>query len=521
MAAAYIDVFSTRDYPSQYSLEFSQVCIAFGDKISMQNALKRENSTLMSVLKLSDEGDIVKLAQIGDKLSSSGDFASSLETFVYRGGEKVLAKVVLILLPAACSRHNAPSRCHALGAAMKGRKTPEGTIVYLVPSAADHAYSQICAVGRQYPLLSLKSSEASSGHSKVHIVVEFPAGTSEADEKQTVSHASVTIDQIRLAQQLADSPPNIMHSDAMVDVALALAAELEGVSVHTIRGAELEEYGLRGIWSVGKASEHLPALVALTYRPPGVSREQIGGLCLVGKGIVYDTGGLSIKTPTTSMAGMKMDMHGAASVLGAFLAAVKGGVVTNKPLHAVLCIAENSVGPLSTRPDDVIVFLSGKSVEINNTDAEGRLVLADGCYWAHKTFAPSVIADIATLTGAQLIATGKNHAAIYCSDEGLEQQAIAAGKLSGDLIFPVPYCPEFYRNEFRSTIADMKNSVADRGNAQVSCAGQFIGNHLEEFLAEGGKWLHTDAAGPCLGDRATGYGVALLFSLAKTLCGSS
>lgn len=208
-------------------------------------------------------------------------------------------------------------------------------------------------------------------------------------------------------------------------------------------------------------------------------------------------------------------------VLGAFLAAVKGGVVTDKPLHAVLCIAENSVGPLSTRPDDVIVFLSGKSVEINNTDAEGRLVLADGCYWAHKAFAPSVIADIATLTGAQLIATGKNHAAIYCSDEGLEQQAIAAGKLSGDLTFPVPYCPEFYRNEFRSTIADMKNSVADRGNAQVSCAGQFIGNHLEEFLAEGGKWLHTDAAGPCLGDRATGYGVALLFSLAKTLCGSS
>lgn len=176
------------------------------------------------------------------------------------------------------------------------------------------------------------------------------------------------------------------------------------------------------------------------------------------------------------------------------------------------------MGPLSTRPDDIITMLSGKTVEVNNTDAEGRLVLSDGVYYASKNLQPAVIIDIATLTGAQLIATGKKHAAIYSSHEDLEDLALAAGKYTGDLTFPVPFAPELFRQEFRSTVADMKNSVADRGNAQTSCAGQFIGNHLEEYLNSGKRWLHVDMAGPCtVGDRATGYGVALLFDLVLRL----
>lgn len=156
----------------------------------------------------------------------------------------------------------------------------------------------------------------------------------------------------------------------------------------------------------------------------------------------------------------------------------------NKRIHALLCISENSVGPLSTRPDDVHTFLSGKTVEVNNTDAEGRLVLADGCYYASAQLNPAVIVDIATLTGAQLIATGKNHAAVYSNAEDLEAAVVQAGKVTGDLTFPIPYCPEFYRAEFKSVVADMKNSVADRGNAQASCAAQFIGNHIEvEFTS--------------------------------------
>jgi probable aminopeptidase NPEPL1 len=117
---------------------------------------------------------------------------------------------------------------------------------------------------------------------------------------------------------------------------------------------------------------------------------------------------------------------------------------------------------------------------------------------------------------AQGIATGRNHSAIYCNTDELEDIVTAAGKYTGDLAFPIPYCPEFYRNEFRSVVADMKNSVADRSNAQASCAGQFIGNHLEEFLNKGGQWCHIDMASPAIVDqRATGYGVALLFELTQ------
>jgi probable aminopeptidase NPEPL1 len=137
------------------------------------------------------------------------------------------------------------------------------------------------------------------------------------------------------------------------------------------------------------------------------------------------------------------------------------------------------VGPLSTRPDDVQVFYSGKTVEVNNTDAEGRLVLADGCSFASKHLNPKIIIDIATLTGAQGIATGKRHAAIYCNDEWLEDLAVRVGRESGDLTHPLPYCPEFFKPEFASAVADMKNSVKDRSNAQSACAGQFIGNHIE------------------------------------------
>ena len=173
------------------------------------------------------------------------------------------------------------------------------------------------------------------------------------------------------------------------------------------------------------------------------------------------------------------------------------------------------MGPESTRPDDILHMYSGKTVEVNNTDAEGRLVLADGVAYASKHLKPHVIVDLATLTGAQLMATGRKHAAIMSNHEGLESSAVIAGRESGDLVHPIPYCPEFFRGEFKSKVADMKNSVKDRMNAQTSFAGQFIGNHLNKYK---GQWLHVDIAGPSTSrERGTGYGVALLLRLFKAV----
>jgi probable aminopeptidase NPEPL1 len=166
------------------------------------------------------------------------------------------------------------------------------------------------------------------------------------------------------------------------------------------------------------------------------------------------------------------------------------------------------------RPDDILHMYSGRTVEVNNTDAEGRLVLADGVAWAAKNRQPRRIIDVATLTGAQSMSTGKIMAALFCTDAELEAEAVAAGRACGELCHPLPYAPELFRKEFHSQVADMKNSVKDRSNAQASCAGQFIGNHLMATDYTG-PWLHVDMAGPSTqAGRGTGYGVALLLTLA-------
>lgn len=229
----------------------------------------------------------------------------------------------------------------------------------------------------------------------------------------------------------------------------------------------------------------------------------------MGKGIVYDTGGLSIKGKTT-MPGMKRDCGGAAAILGAFRAAIKQGFKDN--LHAVFCLAENAVGPNATRPDDIHLLYSGKTVEINNTDAEGRLVLADGVSYACKDLGADIIVDMATLTGAQGIATGKYHAAVLTNSAEWEAACVKAGQKCGDLVHPLVYCPELHFSEFTSAVADMKNSVADRDNSPSSCAGLFIASHIGFDWP--GVWVHLDIAAPVhAGERATGFGVALLLAL--------
>jgi len=248
--------------------------------------------------------------------------------------------------------------------------------------------------------------------------------------------------------------------------------------------------------------------VHLSYIPKTPAVEKIA---FIGKGIVYDTGGLALKT-ADGMFTMKTDMAGSAGVLYAFNAAVKTSFDSSSELHALLCLAENAIGPDSYRNGDILRMLSGKTVEVNNTDAEGRLVLADGIHYASNVLKATTIVDMATLTGAQGFATGQKHAAIYCNDEDLECAAIAAGKRSGDLVHPLPYAPEFFREEFSSPIADMRNSVKNRTNASSACAGQFVGNHLDSSFK--GRWLHIDMAYPSTrAELSTAYGVGLLTSL--------
>lgn len=432
----------------------------------------------------------------------AGDFGDGTTTF--RGsGREGPTRVAVGILPEACSRHNSPARPHAVADLTRKLVPSKGDVTLLL--ALDdpaHAFAAGCAAARAFSRFTRKSNGDPQAQDPrtVRVSLIGPEGAVDEGRLAAVSEG------IRLAAELVDMPTSELHTDAFAAIAKDRAEAL-GAAVEIIEGEALIEGGFGGLWGVGKAATRGPKLVILKHRPEGASRK----IVWVGKGIVYDTGGLSIKGKT-NMPGMKGDMGGAAATLGGFLAAVELGV--RYELTALLCLAENSVGPESTRPDDILTLKSGKTVEINNTDAEGRLVLGDGVAYAVETLEPDVIVDLATLTGAQLISTGKRHAAIVCNDEALEAAAVAAGKRCGDLVHPLPFAPEFFRAEFKSKVADLKNSVKDRMNAQSACAAQFVAEHLGAYLDDG-KWLHVDLAGPSEGpkERGSGYGVALLVEL--------
>lgn len=462
-------------------------------------------------------------------LKPGTDAGDSAEVLLVRDADSDALHVTLHALPTQVSRANSLARPHSIASFVKKHRSlvassdemsDEAVLVVLVlPQHKETWFAAGAAVARAAPQYSHKQKTVTGlpladkkDEDALTVVYENSLSNDEAALAQHTANA------IQLSQRLVDAPPNELHSDAFVAEAQAVAKRT-GAKATVIQGEALREQGFGGIYGVGKAASHPPALVVLSHYPEGSNPSTAKGVALVGKGIIYDTGGLNIKVGGF-MGGMKRDMGGAASLLAAFEAAVLAKNTTDKtPLHVLLCIAENSVGPLSARPDDIHVMYSGKTVEINNTDAEGRLVLGDGVAYAAKHLNPKVIVDMATLTGAQGIATGQRIGAIYTNDEDLERLAVVAGKRSGDLVHPMPYAPEFFRAEFKSTVADMKNSVKNRANAQVSCAGQFVANHLGDYEANG-KWLHVDMAYPIKTDddeRSTGFGVAFIQSLLQEI----
>ncbi|XP_069113273.1 probable aminopeptidase NPEPL1 [Argopecten irradians] len=415
-------------------------------------------------------------------------------------------------LPTKCSRHNTPSRAHSLSKVVKSFIGNGSSEYVVIVCERSDVLASGCAVARILPLFNGKSNASTEDRT---VTVEFLLvgdGSETPLTDQDLACLAAEAKGVRLAAKIVDIPCSEMHTDGFLKEIKVIGDEL-GIQPMVIRGEDLNKQGFGGIYTVGKAAVNPPALAVLSHQPAGATKS----IAWVGKGIVFDTGGLCIKTKT-GMCGMKRDCGGAAGILGAFYAAVKMGFSEN--LHAVFCLAENAVGQVAARPDDIFTMYSGRTVEMNNTDAEGRLVLGDGVAYARKDLKADVVVDMATLTGAQGIATGKYHGSVVTNNEDIELASVKAGRSSGDLVHPMPYSPELHYSEFASALADMKNSVADRTNAQVSCAGLFIASHLGFDYP--GIWLHIDMAYPVhSGERATGYGVALLTTLFGQLSGSS
>lgn len=412
-------------------------------------------------------------------------------------------RLTIGVLPDEVSRHNAASRPAWVNGVTARAGLSGRCAVLLALDDPEHYTAAANAVGRAFPLFH--QTKVKKKGADISILAVGPDGealSASASVKETVTAA-------REAARLVDVPPTDMNPKRMQADAWKALTGIPKVRKRAIIGSALLDAKLGGVHGVGRTALDAPRVLIATYDP---GKKRAKHIALVGKGVTYDTGGLNIKTGG-HMSTMKSDMGGAAAVLGAFRVLATTGC--KHKVTVIACLAENAIGPSAYKPDDVLTMHSGLTVEVNNTDAEGRILLADGVSLAARKLGADIVIDAATLTGAQLIATGRNHAAIVSNDADLEATVVAAGQASGDLVHPLPFAPEFYKGEFSSTVADMRNSVSDRMNAQASCAAQFVYWHMEDTDA---KWCHVDLAGPAFPKkRGSGYGVALLAEAVRRL----
>jgi len=314
-----------------------------------------------------------------------------------------------------------------------------------------------------------------------------------------------------LARTLSNTPPNVCTPDYMASQARKLA-RATGMSCTVVKGAQLEKENLQGLINVGKASDHPPCLIRLEYRPSRPARGATPAV-LIGKTITYDSGGLSLKI-NNSMKGMKRDKDGGCAVLGA-MHLIASHVKPKRPVVALLPAAENAISDEAYRPDDVITLRNGVSVEVTNTDAEGRLVLADALCWACAKEKPGLIVDLATLTGGVVVALGSVFAGLWCDDEDLLDAVEAAGEATGERVWRLPH-DAAYREMMRSPIADVHNSAPVREAHPIQGAA-----FLSYFVDDGIPWAHVDIAGTHATDKdkgpfvagPTGFGARLLARL--------
>ncbi|MFM9977639.1 MAG: leucyl aminopeptidase [Sphingomonadaceae bacterium] len=315
--------------------------------------------------------------------------------------------------------------------------------------------------------------------------------------------ASAVIAGVSLTRELVSEPANVLYPESFVERCKHLAAH--GIEIEVLDDAAMRALGMGALLGVGQGSARPSAILSLRWNGLDDPRAPV---VFVGKGVTFDTGGISIK-PAAGMEDMKWDMGGAGAVAGAMLALA----MRKAKAHVVgICaLVENMPDGNAQRPGDVVTSMSGQTIEVINTDAEGRLILCDAMTWVQQKYQPKVMIDLATLTGAMIVALGNEYGGLFSNDDALAAQLSGAGAAVGDALWRFPL-GEAYNKLIDSQIADMKN-VGPREAGSITAA-QF----LQRFVEEGVKWAHLDIAGmvwaskpATLWDKgATGYGVRLL-----------
>ncbi|MBU6371635.1 MAG: leucyl aminopeptidase [Alphaproteobacteria bacterium] len=321
-------------------------------------------------------------------------------------------------------------------------------------------------------------------------------------------HDAAVVDGVHWARDLVNEPANVLYPEAFA-ARIKTTLEPLGVDVEILGEAEMEKLGMNALLGVGRGSARQSQIAIMSWR--GAKNKAAQPLALVGKGVTFDTGGISLK-PGAGMEEMKGDMGGAAAVVGAMKTLAMRKARAN--VVGLVGLVENMPDGEAQRPGDIVVSMSGQTIEVLNTDAEGRLVLADVVWHAQEKFNPAAVVDLATLTGAIIVSLGHEHAGLFCNDDDLAQALVSAGQAEGEAVWRMPLSPA-YDKMMDSPTADMKN-ISGKPAAGSITGAQFIGR----FIKPGMAWAHIDIAGtawkpgpyedPVSPSWATGYGVRLL-----------
>ena len=372
--------------------------------------------------------------------------------------------------------------------------------------AGGHRHAGQLALGAQlraYDFADHKKPEEDRAPTAITLMAQKPDAVREA----AADHDAVA-QGVFFTRDLVNEPSNVLTT---TEFANRLAALRDiGLEVEVLEEAELEKIGMRTLLAVGMGSESPSKVVVMQWKGGG----DAAPLALVGKGVVFDTGGISIK-PAAGMEEMTMDMGGAGTVAGVMKTLARRKAKAN--VVGLVGLVENMPDGRAQRPGDVVRSMKGDTIEVINTDAEGRLVLADVMWYAQDRFRPAAMIDLATLTGAMVVSLGHHKAGVFSNDDGLRDALLKAAEAEGEGAWPMPMGPE-YDEELKSRVADIRNVGAGRWGGAITAA-QFLGR----FVREGTAWCHIDIAGvasvpkdgPLFPKGASGWGVRSLDRLVR------
>lgn len=360
-----------------------------------------------------------------------------------------------------------------------------------------------------------KSKKDTCTLEKIYISTEATGGVSVDTSliQKIVDERVKVCESVNFTRDIINSMPDEVTPVRLAEIAEAMAKE-NGLECNIYDEKYLQQKNMNAFWSVARASAHPPRLIHLAYKPKNARKKVV----LVGKGLTYDSGGLSLK-PGDYMVTMKADKSGASAVLGIIKAVAAIGL--DIEVHVVAGAAENMIGGNAYKPDDVLVSRSGKTIEVRNTDAEGRLVLADCLTFAQEELEPDLIVDMATLTGACVVAVGEYTTGVMGHSEALKASMVTAAEQGGELAATLQF-NKYLKKLLKSEVADISNISSSRYGGAITAA-LFLSEFIEEEYKD--KWIHLDIAGPAYVEKtwgcnpygASGAGVRMVVEWLKSL----